>query len=52
MLDQFSDKDLTILTPTLEKFGLLKHEPIKQRWQEALQKQENERTVISRRVSR
>ena len=43
MLDQFSDKDLTILTPTLEEFGLLKHEPIKKRWQEALQKQEDQR---------
>ena len=43
MLDQFSDKELTILTPTLEEFGLLKHEPIKQRWQEALQKQEDQR---------
>jgi hypothetical protein len=44
MLDQFSDKDLTILTPTLEEFGLLKHEPIKKRWQEALLKQEDQRT--------
>jgi len=43
MLDQFSDKDLTILTPTLEEFGLLKHEPIKQRWQEAIQTQEDQR---------
>ena len=43
MLDQFSDKDLTILTPTLEEFGLLKHGPIKQRWQEALHKQEDQR---------
>jgi hypothetical protein len=43
MLDQFSDKDLTILTPTLEELGLLKHEPIKQRWQEALEKQEDQR---------
>src|SRR5215467_13645735 len=43
MLDQFSDKDLTILTPTLEEFGLLKHEPIKQRWQEAILKQEDQR---------
>ena len=34
---------MTILTPTLEEFGLLKHEPIKQRWQEALQKQEDQR---------
>ena len=43
LLDQFSDKDLTILTPTLEEFGLLKHERIKQRWQEALLKQEDQR---------
>ena len=43
MLDQFSDKDLTILTPTLEELGLLKHEPIKLRWQEAIQKQEDQR---------
>jgi hypothetical protein len=43
MLDQFSDKDLTILTPTLEEFGLLKHEPIKQRWQEAIRKQDDQR---------
>ncbi|MEW6307169.1 MAG: VWA domain-containing protein [Verrucomicrobiota bacterium] len=43
MLDQFSDKDLTILTPTLEELGLLKHEPIKQRWQEAIQKQDDQR---------
>jgi len=44
MLDQFSDKDLAILTPTLEELGLLKHEPIKKRWQEAIQKQEDQRT--------
>src|SRR5436309_942047 len=43
MLDQFSDKDLTILTPTLEELGLLKHEPIKRRWQEAIQKQDDQR---------
>lgn len=43
LLDQFSDKDLTILTPTLEEFGLLKHEAIKQRWQEAIQSQEDQR---------
>lgn len=43
MLDQFSDKDLTILTPTLEELGLLKHEPIRQRWQEAIDKQEDQR---------
>src|SRR5215472_6778617 len=43
MLDQFSEKDLTILTPTLEEFGLLKHEPIKKRWQEALAKQDDQR---------
>src|SRR6266550_274633 len=43
MLDQFSDKDLTILTPTLEELGLLQHEAIKQRWQEAIGKQEDQR---------
>src|SRR5882724_7528827 len=43
MLDQFSDKDLTILTPTLEELGLLKHEPIKRRWQEAIQMQDDQR---------
>jgi len=43
MLDQFSDKDLTILTPTLEELGLLKHEPIKQRWQKAINTQEDQR---------
>ncbi len=44
LLDQFSDKDLAILTPTLEELGLLKHEPIKRRWQEALSRQEDQRT--------
>jgi hypothetical protein len=43
MLDQFSDKDLTILTPTFEELGLLKHEQIKSRWQEAIAKQEDQR---------
>jgi hypothetical protein len=43
MLDQFSDKDLTILTPTLEELGLLKHDQIKARWQEAISKQEDQR---------
>lgn len=43
MLDQFSDKDLTILTPTLEELGLLKHEQIKARWQEAIGKQQDQR---------
>jgi hypothetical protein len=43
MLEQFSDKDLTILTPTLEELGLLKHEPIRKRWQEAIQKQDDQR---------
>jgi len=43
MIEQFSDKDLTILTPTLEELGLLKHEPIKQRWQTAIDKQEDQR---------
>src|SRR5262245_40591576 len=44
LLDEFSDKDLTILTPTLEELGLLKHEPIKQRWQKAIDSQEDQRT--------
>jgi hypothetical protein len=43
LLDQLSDKDMTILTPTLEELGLLQHEPIQQRWQEALRKQEDQR---------
>jgi hypothetical protein len=43
LLDQFSDKDLTIFAPTLEKFGLLEHEPIKRRWQEAIRTQEDQR---------
>jgi hypothetical protein len=43
MLDQFSDKDLTILTPTLEELGLLKHVPIKVRWQKAIDSQEDQR---------
>jgi hypothetical protein len=43
MLDQFSDKDLTILTPTLEELGLLKHKQIKQRWQAAINTQEDQR---------
>jgi hypothetical protein len=43
LLEQFSDKDLTILTPTLEELGLLKHEVIKKRWQEAIDKQEDQR---------
>ncbi|MBI2927971.1 MAG: VWA domain-containing protein [Verrucomicrobia bacterium] len=43
LLDQFSDKDLTILTPTLEELGLLKHEPIKARWQRAIRSQEDQR---------
>jgi len=43
MLDQFSDKDLTILTPTLEEFGLLKHDAIKQRWQTAIARQDDQR---------
>ena len=43
LLDQFSYKDLTILTPTLEELGLLKHEPIKRRWQAAIQAQQDQR---------
>jgi len=48
MLDQFSDKDLTILTPTLEELGLLKHEPIKQRWQEAIQQEDQRARNIAK----
>jgi hypothetical protein len=44
LLDQFSDKDLAILTPTLEELGLLRHEPIKERWQQALARQDDQRT--------
>jgi len=44
LLDSFSDKDLSILTPTLEELGLLKHEPIKQRWQAALATLDDQRT--------
>src|SRR5437870_4056625 len=48
MLDQFSDKDLTILTPTLEELGLLKHEQIKQRWQEAIQQEDQRARNIAK----
>lgn len=38
-----SDKDLIIATPTLEELGLLKVQDIKERWQEALKKAEDQR---------
>lgn len=38
-----SDQDLIILTPTLEDLGLLKTEPVKSRWENALKKAENQR---------
>jgi len=43
LIDQLSDKDLTILTPTLEEFGLLEHAEIKERWQSALRNQDDQR---------
>lgn len=43
LLDKMSDKDLTILTPTLEEFGLLDYEPIQERWLAAIQNQEDQR---------
>jgi len=44
LLDQLSDKDLVILTPTLEEFGLLEHAPIQERWKAALASQEDQRS--------
>lgn len=43
LFDQLSDKDLTILTPTLEELGLLKEKPIKERWQKAIEAQSDQR---------
>ena len=43
VLDQLSDKDLVILTPTLEEFGLLDNAELKARWAKALQSQEDQR---------
>ena len=43
LIDRLSDKDLMILTPTLEEFGLLENAEIKQRWQEALRNQDDQR---------
>lgn len=44
LLDSFSDKDLSILTPTLEDLGLLKHDAIKQRWTAAIANLDDQRT--------
>jgi hypothetical protein len=44
LLDQFSDKDFAILTPTLEELGLLDHAVIRDRWSDALSRQEDQRT--------
>lgn len=44
LMDQFSDKDLAILTPTLEEFGLMDHAAIRERWQTALRNQDDQRT--------
>lgn len=43
LFEQLSDKDLTILTPTLEELGLLKEKPIKERWQKAIEAQSDQR---------
>lgn len=40
-----SDKDLVILTPTLEELGLLKVQEISQRWEAAVKKVEDQRVV-------
>ncbi len=44
LIGQFSDKDLTILTPTLEEFDLLRNKLIRERWEAAIQAQEDQRT--------
>lgn len=47
-----SDKDLIILTPTLEALGLLKIEPFLSRWKAATQKAEDQRAAnIARNVT-
>lgn len=43
LIDRMSDKDLVILTPTLDEFQLLKHAPIRERWEAALRGQEDQR---------
>ena len=43
-MPRLSDKELVILTPTLEEFGLLDHSEIKARWQKALSTQEDQRS--------
>lgn len=40
-----SDKDLIILTPTLEELGLLTSGPLKERWESALKKAEDQRAA-------
>ena len=44
LLDQFSDKDFAILSPTLEEFGLLDHAAIRDRWSDALSRLEDQRS--------
>lgn len=44
LLDQFSDKDFAILTPTFEEFGLLDHPAIRDRWLESLGRLEDQRS--------
>ncbi|MDF1813060.1 MAG: hypothetical protein P1V20_12630 [Verrucomicrobiales bacterium] len=43
-MPRLSDKELVILTPTFEEFGLLDHPEIKERWQSALSTQEDQRS--------
>lgn len=40
-----SDKDLVIATPTLEQLGLLEVQDVKERWQEALKRSEDQRAA-------
>lgn len=44
LLDQFSDKDFAILTPSFEEFGLLDHAEIRDRWRDALGRLEDQRS--------
>ena len=43
LLDSLSDKDLRILSPTLEGFGLLSNKAIRARWEKALKSSEDQR---------
>lgn len=45
LLPSLSDKDLRLLTPTLEDLGLLDHEPIRARWEKAVERAEDLRAL-------